>query len=134
MLETKPSALAERLLLLPSPGGKCYPSDRQSQVIIHSFIQKMYFLCTNQNRCSGRKMGAGRKMHQNKRQEARPHTWSLRIQGGGRLGVKREGRTFQAKDSSFEDLGKTSGQSRKGKMAAGGWKRGLGQHVRTLGF
>lgn len=59
MLETKPSTLAERLLLLPSPGGKCYPSDRQSQVIIHSFIQKMYFLCTNQNRCSGRKMGTG---------------------------------------------------------------------------
>ena len=46
MLETKPSTLAERLLLLPSPGEKFYPPGRQSKVI-HSFIQKIYLLCSN---------------------------------------------------------------------------------------
>lgn len=68
MLETKPSSLAKKLLL-PSPGKKFYPSDRQSQVI-HSFIKNKYLLCVNQNRHTGSEKGTGQnKMSKNKRQD-----------------------------------------------------------------
>lgn len=67
-LETNPSSLEERLLLLSAPKGKFYPSDRQSQVI-YSFIQNKYLLRTNQNRPSGSKPGTGYyQRSQNKRQ------------------------------------------------------------------
>lgn len=58
MLETKPSSLEERLLLLSSPKRKFYPLARQSQVI-HSFIQNKYLVRTNQNRLSDSKPGTG---------------------------------------------------------------------------
>lgn len=68
-------------------------------------------------------MGPGdKKTHKNKRQGP-PSLGALESGGGGRLGEKNEGRVFQARDGSFEDLEDQRGWRKERRM----WRQEAGK-------